>query len=91
MTSTINLDKLSRQERLKQVIQDVKEGKHFSAFDLAVQYDVSLNVIYRDISALRDGKYIPEDWTFEKRVPFNADSVLESDIIANQDPMRSGS
>ena len=40
MTSTINLDKLSRQERLKQVIQDVKEGKHFSAFDLAVQYDV---------------------------------------------------
>ena len=69
MTSTINLDKLSRQERLKQVIQDVKEGKHFSAFDLAVQYDVSLNVIYRDISALRDGKYIPEDWTFEKRVP----------------------
>ena len=70
MTSVINLDKLSRQERLKQVIQDVKEGKHFSAFDLAVQYDVSLNVIYRDISALRDGKYIPEEWTFEKRVPF---------------------
>ena len=77
MTSTINLDKLSRQERLKQVIQDVKEGKHFSAFDLAVQYDVSLNVIYRDISALRDGKYIPEDWTFEKRVPLITEELIK--------------
>jgi predicted DNA-binding transcriptional regulator YafY len=67
---TINLDKLSRQERLKQIIQDVKEGKGFSAFDLAVRFDVSLNVIYRDISALREGTYIPSDWKFEKRVPF---------------------
>ena len=68
--SVINLDKLSRQERLKQIIEDVKNNKKFSAFDLAVQYDVSLNVIYRDLSALREEGYIPEEWKFEKRVPF---------------------
>ena len=66
---TINLDKLSRQERLKQIIQDVKDSKGFSAFDLAVRFDVSLNVIYRDVSALREGEYIPSNWRFEKRVP----------------------
>ena len=88
---TIDLDKLSRQERLKKVIQDVKDGKKFSAFDLAVEYNVSLNVIYRDISALRDGGYIPIDWNFEKREPFNPESVLEQDLVANQDPLRSGS
>ena len=72
---TIDLDKLSRQERLKKIIQDVKDGKKFSAFELAVEYNVSLNVIYRDISALRDAKYIPVDWNFEKREPFDVGSV----------------
>lgn len=67
---TVNLDRLSRQERLKQVIKDVKDGKDFSAFDLAVRFDVSLNVIYRDISALRDEGYIPVSWKFIRRVPF---------------------
>jgi len=66
---TINLDKQSRQERLRQIIQDTKDGRTFSAFDLAVRFDVSLNVIYRDVSALREGEYIPSDWKFEKRVP----------------------
>jgi transposase len=70
---TVNLTKFSRQERLKKIILDVKEGQKYSAFDLAVQFDVSLNVIYRDISALRDEGYIPKDWTFEKRDPFQYD------------------
>ena len=65
---TIQLDRLSRQERLKKIIQDVKNSKGFSAFDLAVEFDVSLNVIYRDLSALRDEGYIPKDWKFSKRV-----------------------
>ncbi len=68
---TINLEKLSRQERLRRIIEDVKNGKIFSAFDLAVRFDVSLNVIYRDVSALREGEYIPKEWKFEKRVPLD--------------------
>lgn len=82
---TIVLDKFSRQERLKRIIQDAKEGKAFSAFDLAVQFDVSLNVIYRDISALREEGYISREWKFAKRVP------LELPDFANDDPNANGS
>ena len=48
----------------------MSEEQKYSAFDLAVQFDISLNVIYRDVSALREEGYIPKDWQFEKRVPF---------------------
>ena len=86
--TVINLDKLSRQERLKQVIEDVKNGKKFSAFDLCVQYNVSMNVIYRDISALREEGYIPKEWQFEKRVPLTS-NILED--VEEEDPLKNGS
>lgn len=64
----IDLDKISRQERLRKIINDVKSGDSFSAFDLAVLFNVSLNVIYRDVKILRNEKLIPDSWKFKKRV-----------------------
>lgn len=86
---TIELDKISRQERLKEIIQGVKEKKGFSAFDLAVRFDVSLNVIYRDISALREEGYIPKDWKFSERIPLEVEDERSEEI--EDDPMQSGS
>lgn len=61
------LDEKSRVERLREIVDAVKKGKQFSAFDLAVRYNVSINVIYRDIKTLRDEGLIPEDFEFARK------------------------
>ena len=61
------LDKMSRVERLREIVARVNRGERFTAFDLAVWYDVSLNVAYRDVKALKDEGYIPSDWCFAKK------------------------
>lgn len=61
------LDAVSRVERLREIVDAVKQGKQFSAFDLAVKYNLSINVIYRDIKALRDEKLIPNDFEFMRK------------------------
>lgn len=61
------LDKLSRVERLRDVVARVKRGEKFSAFDIAVWYDVSINVAYRDIKALKTEGYLPTDWAFTRK------------------------
>ena len=61
------LKRKSRVERLREITKRVKKGEKFSAFDLAVQYSVSVNVVYRDIKTLRDEGYIPADWTFSRK------------------------
>ena len=42
----------------------MEKGEKFSAFDLAVRYCISINVVYRDIKTLRDERLIPEDFEF---------------------------
>jgi len=61
------LERKSRVERLREIVAAVKHGEKFSAFDLAVKYNVSINVVYRDIAALRDEKLIPKDWEFARK------------------------
>ena len=58
------LDEKSRVERLREIVTMVKKGEKFSAFGLAVRYCISINVVYRDIKALRDEKLIPENFEF---------------------------
>lgn len=61
------LDQKSRVERLREIVKAIKQGKKFSAFDLAVKYNISINVVYRDIKALRDEKLIPESFEFARK------------------------
>lgn len=61
------LDKKSRVERLREIVARVEKGERFSAFDIAVWYDVSINVAYRDVKALKEGGYIPKDWEFARK------------------------
>ena len=61
------LDKQSRVERLREIVTRVKKGEKFSAFDLAVIYDISINVAYRDIKSLKEEGYIPLDWQFTRK------------------------
>jgi len=61
------LDKVSRVERLREIVARIKRGEKFTAFDLAVWYDVSINVAYRDIKALKDEGYISSDWEFARK------------------------
>ena len=61
------LDKQSRVERLREIVVRVKKGEKFSAFDLAVIYDISINVAYRDIKSLKEEGYIPSDWQFTRK------------------------
>ena len=58
------LERKSRVERLREIVKMVEDGKRFSAFDLAVSFDVSLNVVYRDIKALRDESLLPTSFAF---------------------------
>jgi len=58
------LEKQSRVERLRSIVERVKKGESLSAFDIAVIYDVSINIAYRDIKALKEEGYIPKDWQF---------------------------
>jgi len=61
------LDKQSRVERLREIKARIDRGEKFSAFDIAVWYDVSINVAYRDIKALKEEGYIPQDWEFARK------------------------
>ena len=61
------LDQLSRVERLREIVAAVKKGEKFSAFSLAVHYDISINVVYRDVKELKVEKLIPEDFAFAKK------------------------
>lgn len=58
------LDRKSRVERLREISAGIREGKEYSAFDLAVLYAISVNVVYRDIKTLRDEGLIPAGWVF---------------------------
>jgi len=61
------LDEKSRVERLREIVDAIKAGEKFSAFSLAVRYDISINVVYRDIKTLKDEKLIPEDFEFARK------------------------
>lgn len=61
------LERLSRPERLRDIIRRTEDGQTFSAFDLAVLYDVSLNVVYRDIKELKDSGLISESFSLTRR------------------------
>ena len=58
------LDEMSRVERLREIVGMAARGGQFSAFDLAVRYNISVNVCYRDIKTLRDEGLIPKDFAF---------------------------
>ena len=58
------LDRKGRTERLREIVKRVKDGEKFSAFDLAVRYNISINVVYRDIKTLREENLVPKDFTF---------------------------
>ena len=66
-TQSTLLEGKSRKERLREIVAAIKRGEKFSAFDLAVKYNVSINVVYRDIKALRDEKLIPDTWEFARK------------------------
>lgn len=61
------LEQKSRVERLREIVKRVKAGKKFSAFDLAVEYNISINVVYRDIKTLRKEKLIPKGFVFARK------------------------
>lgn len=61
------LKRKSRVERLRELIDKIKNGVQLSAFDVAVEYGVSVNIVYRDIKTLKDNGYIPENWQFERK------------------------
>lgn len=61
------LDKKSRVERLRDIVKKVENKEKFSAFDLAVAFDISINVIYRDVKTLKDEKLIPKSFKFAKK------------------------
>lgn len=58
------LSRKSRVERLREIAKGVNDGEKYSAFDLAVKYAISVNVVYRDIKTLKDEGYISADWIF---------------------------
>ena len=51
---SLNLDRLGRPERLRDMLRLYKVGESLSTFDLAVKYDVSLAMVYRDRHYLRE-------------------------------------
>jgi len=67
MKSKSILDEKSRVERLREIVDAVKKGKEFSAFDLAVKYNISINVVYRDVKTLKDEGLIPKDFEFKRK------------------------
>lgn len=61
------LNRKSRVERLREIKEGIIAGEKYSAFDLAVKYDISINVVYRDIKTLKDEGYIDKDWQFARK------------------------
>ena len=64
MVKSTLLSQKSRVERLREIVAMVKKGEKFSAFDLAVKYCISINVVYRDVGALKSEDLIPKDFAF---------------------------
>jgi len=62
------LEQISRPERLREIVRMVRDKEAFAAFDLAVKFDISINVIYRDLKALRSEKLIPKSFKFARKV-----------------------
>jgi len=67
MSQSKLLSQKSRVERLREIVGAIKKDEKFSAFDLAVRYNVSINVIYRDFKALRGEKLIPKGFEFSRK------------------------
>ena len=61
------LDRKGRIERLREIVAAVKRGEKFSAFGLAVKYNISINVVYRDIKALKDEGLLPKSFEFVRK------------------------
>lgn len=61
------LEQKSRVERLREIVDAVKRSEAFSAFDLAVKYNISINVVYRDIKTLKSEGFIPESFEFARK------------------------
>lgn len=61
------LNRKSRVERLREIKEGIIAGEQYSAFDLAVKYDISINVVYRDIKTLKDEGYIDITWQFARK------------------------
>lgn len=62
----INLSRLSRIERLRDIVEKVGRGEKFTAFELAAKYNISLNTVYRDLKQLKDAKLISADFKMER-------------------------
>jgi len=61
------LDEKSRVERLREIVGMIARGEQFSAFDLAVKYMVSINVVYRDVNTLKSEGLIPANFEFARK------------------------
>jgi len=61
------LDEKSRVERLREIVGMIARKEQFSAFALAVRYNISVNVCYRDIKTLKDEGLIPADFEFARK------------------------
>ncbi len=61
------LERKSRVERLRELKERIQKGEQFSAFDLAVEYSISVNVVYRDIKTLKTNGYIKDEWEFARK------------------------
>lgn len=70
------LAQLSRVERLRAIVAAAKAKERVTAFDLAVRYNVSPNVIYRDIKELREAEMLPKKWGLEKKARPKATEML---------------
>ncbi len=70
------LAQLSRVERLRAIRDLARDGEQVTAFDLAVRFGVSPNVIYRDIKELREADVLPKGWELAKRPKLRAVEML---------------
>lgn len=70
------LAQLSRVERLRAIMEMARNKEQATAFDLAVRFGVSPNVIYRDIKELREANVLPKDWELAKRPRLSAVEML---------------
>ena len=61
------LERKGRSERLREMVRRIQVSETFSAFDLAVEYDISINVVYRDVRTLRDEGLIPADFVLARK------------------------
>lgn len=70
------LSQKSRVERLRDIINLATASEKVTAFDLAVRFNVSPNVIYKDVKELRDSELIPSTWQLEKKSRLSAVEMI---------------